>query len=225
MSNNRDMGSRGIYLGPLKEMQVGLDGTPRVVYWTGNEKLKGDLIAVLPLPPQAPPRQPSPQDQTDQSTGHILTNFVSPTVRLLDVALDLTIGVVIEATLSCANVRANATAGLLISGSGANATFVWNCAAQTFSLLGGPPIDRKLNFPAGASVALKMLLRTTPDGETGMAKFYANEIMSHPVTFKLGRGQSARLGVVDVTPPFKSGEPLALPVQNVKVWKMTLKAE
>ena len=57
------MGSKGIYLGPLKEMKVGADGTPRAMYWSGNEKLKGAPIALPPLPPPAPPAPPPPPEQ------------------------------------------------------------------------------------------------------------------------------------------------------------------
>lgn len=222
MSNNRAMGSRGIYLGPLKEMQVGADGTPRVIYWAGNEKLKGERITLPQLAYLAPRRQRVLQRHSE---GYMPTKVVSApsTAHVLDVVLDLTVGVVVEATLSCA-ARTNTTAGLLVSGSATNGTFVWNCATQTFSLLGGQPIDRKLAFPPGAPVALKMLLRTTPDGETCMAEFYANKIMSHPVTFALGGGQAAKLAVLDLTPHAAHELPL-LPVQDLKVWKMTLEAE
>ena len=53
-------GGKGIYLAPLKEMKVGTDGTPRVVYWRGNEALKGGSITLPPLPPPAPPPSPAP---------------------------------------------------------------------------------------------------------------------------------------------------------------------
>ena len=75
---------------------------------------------------------------------------------LFDVEVDLTVGVVIEAALSCAN--ASTSAGFLVHGSSGDTTFVFNCAAQTFTVGGGQPIDRKLSFAAGAAVALKMLL-------------------------------------------------------------------
>ena len=136
-------------------------------------------------------------------------------------AVDLTIGVVIEATLTCAN---STTAGLLVRGTGTEATFVWDCASQTFHLPGGLTIDRNTSFPQGQPIELKMLLRSTPDGETGMAEFYANGVMSHPYTFKLGGGASARIGVIDTTAPSTVAS-VASPVQAVKAWKMTLKAE
>jgi hypothetical protein len=60
MTGNGLMGSKGIYLAPLKEMKVGTDGTPRVVYWRGNEALKGGSITLPPLPPPAPPPAPVP---------------------------------------------------------------------------------------------------------------------------------------------------------------------
>jgi hypothetical protein len=75
---------------------------------------------------------------------------------LFDVEVDLTVGVVIEATLSCAN--PSTSAGFLVNGNSGETTFLWNCAAQTFTVGGGSPIDRKPGFAAGAAVALKMLL-------------------------------------------------------------------
>ena len=57
-----DFGSPGIYLGPLKELQIGPDGTPRAVYWSGNEKLKGGSIALPPLPAPTPPAPPPPPE-------------------------------------------------------------------------------------------------------------------------------------------------------------------
>ena len=60
MTGNGNMGSKGIYLGPIKEMKVGTDGTPRVVYWRGNEALKGGSITLPPLPPPPPPPSPAP---------------------------------------------------------------------------------------------------------------------------------------------------------------------
>ena len=58
LSGNKNMGSKGIYLAPLKQLRVGADGTPRVTYWKGNEKLKGDSISLPPLPPPSPPPHP-----------------------------------------------------------------------------------------------------------------------------------------------------------------------
>jgi hypothetical protein len=131
---------------------------------------------------------------------------------LFDVEFDLTVGVVIEATLSCAN--ASTSAGFWVHGSSDDAIFVWNCATKTFTV-GGRAIDRKPDFAAGAAVALKMLLRTTPNGERGMAEFYANEIMSHPFTFNVGGGKAAKIGVAaDITA-----------VTAVKAWKMTLSSD
>ena len=51
-----------------------------------------------------------------------------------------------------------------------------------------------------------------------MAEFYANGIMSHPFTFKVGRGKAAKIGVADLTTSAVS----TLPVSAVKAWKMTL---
>ena len=137
--------------------------------------------------------------------------------EVFDTDVDLAVGAVVEATLSCPS-HGNVTAGLLVRGA-AQAAFLWNCDSQTFLLPGGLTIDRKPGFTQGAPIALKLLVRTTPDGETGMAEFYANEIMSHPFTFALGGGQTARIGVVNGAAVDKA------PVQGVKAFKMTLKAE
>eukprot|EP01052_Picozoa_sp_SAG31_P067439 SAG31_NODE_26226_length_446_cov_0.720461_1_plen_95_part_01 len=53
------------------------------------------------------------------------------------------------------------------------------------------------------------------------AEFYANEVMSHPFTFKLGGGKAARIGVVDLTSTKEAVDDRAAmtptPVQDVKV--------
>ena len=85
------------------------------------------------------------------------------------------------------------------------------------SQVGGSKIDRNLTFAAGATVDLKMLLRTTPNGLRGMAEFYANEVMSHPYTFNVGGGNAAKIGVAA---DLSNGDLKA--VTAVKVWKMTL---
>ncbi len=145
--------------------------------------------------------------------------------EVFDMDVDLTVGAVVEATLSCEG--HNVTAGLLVRGN-AQATFLWNCASQTFLLPGGFAIDRKVGFARGAPIALKLLVRATPDGQTGMAEFYANDIMSHPFTFALGGGQTAKIGVVNGAQSSATGAASALqqvPVQDVKAFKMTLKVE
>tara|TARA_B110000208_G_scaffold156643_1_gene190041 strand:+ start:210 stop:626 length:417 start_codon:yes stop_codon:yes gene_type:complete len=138
------------------------------------------------------------------------------------VEVDLTVGVVIEATLSCTH--ASTSAGFWVHGSKDDAFFVWNCATQTFTV-GGQSIDRQPGFVAGTAVALKMLLRTTPNGERGMAEFYANEIMSHPFTFDLGGGKAAKFGVaaLNVNIPARNADIAA--VTAVKAWKMTLSSD
>ena len=139
-----------------------------------------------------------------------------PLGLLYDVEVDLTVGVIIEATLLCANV--STSAGFLVNGSSGETAFLWNCAAQTFTI-GGSHIDRKPGFDVGAAVALKMLLRTTPNGERGMAEFYANEIMSHPFTFNVYGGKAAKIGVAaDLTAS-------AAEVTAVQAWKMTLSSD
>ena len=136
---------------------------------------------------------------------------------LFDLEVDLTVGVVIEAALSCAN--SSTSAGFWVHGGSDDTTFVWNCATGTFTV-GGSQIDRKPGFAAGATIALKMLLRTTPNGLRGMAEFYANEIMSHPYTFNVGDGKAARIGVAA---DLHNGDLKA--VTAVKAWKMTLSSD
>ena len=80
----------------------------------------------------------------------------TPLGALFDVEIDLTVGVAMEATLSCAN--ASTSAGFLVHGSSGETSFVFNCATQTFTVGGGQPIDRKPGFAAGAAVKLLMLL-------------------------------------------------------------------
>ena len=42
-------------LAPLKQMKIYKDGSPRAMFWSGNEKLKGDAITLPPVPPIKPP--------------------------------------------------------------------------------------------------------------------------------------------------------------------------
>ena len=59
-----------------------------------------------------------------------------------------------------------------------------------------------------------------------MVEFYANGIMSHPFTFKLGGGEAAKIGVADLTPRADGlAADGALPVSAVKAWEMTLTAD
>ena len=45
---------------PLKQMKIYKDGSPRAMFWCGNEKLKGDAITLPPVPPIKPPAPPPP---------------------------------------------------------------------------------------------------------------------------------------------------------------------
>jgi hypothetical protein len=76
-----------------------------------------------------------------------------------------------------------------------------------------------------------------------MAEFYANEIMSHPFTFNVYAGKSAKIGVaVDLTAAASAaaargaagagvggagavGTGAGLPVNDVKAWQMTLSSD
>jgi hypothetical protein len=61
-----------IYLAPVKEAIVGADGTLRVAYWPGNEKLKGDLIDLTKPPAPVPPTPaPAPSKCFIDSVGGI----------------------------------------------------------------------------------------------------------------------------------------------------------
>jgi len=133
---------------------------------------------------------------------------------LYDVDLDLTVGVVIEGTLSCTN--ASTSAGFLVHGAGSYTSFLWNCDQKTFTV-GGKPIDRKPDFAASGPVALKMLLRTTSNGRRAMAEFYANEIMSHPFTFNGDLSMKIGVAATDLT--------AVTAVTAVKAWKMTLSSD
>jgi hypothetical protein len=56
-------GPHNVWLAPLKQLQVGEDGTPRAIYWAGNDALKGEPITLPPLPPLPPP--PPAAEQLD----------------------------------------------------------------------------------------------------------------------------------------------------------------
>jgi hypothetical protein len=54
-----------------------------------------------------------------------------------------------------------------------------------------------------------------------MAEFYVNEVISHPFTFNVYGGKTAKIGVAaDLT-----ASAAGLPVTAVKAWKMTLSSD
>jgi len=92
---------------------------------------------------------------------------------MLDVDLDLNIGVVIEATLKCdAATAPNTTAGLLVRGAAGDTSFLFDCSSQQM-VVGKTQWDRTPGFSAEEMAALKvrLLLRSTPTGTKGMAEF------------------------------------------------------
>ena len=185
------------------------NGTATTQDWT----TAGGTIKEVTGPAPAP-APPAPTPQCLRVYTAPAPPAPAPLGVLFDVEFDLTVGVVIEATLSCANT--STSAGFWVHGNDGDTTFVWNCATQTFTV-GGNPIDRKPGLPAGPAVALKMLLRSTPNGKRGMAEFYVNEIMSHPFTFILGGGNKAKIGLASALP--------ITAVTAVKAWKMTLSSD
>jgi hypothetical protein len=198
------------YLGPIKQVKVFADGSPRVVYWPGNEQLKGDPI---PLPPPHP-------------LAVFNGDGAAAAIKMYGRALDLSASLVVEATLSC--VDTSTRAGFIITGSNFSNAFVFDCATQRLSigpidpvaaaaaaprsfncgLADGPQeqpagiydghhlcetFDRNLTFPAAAPVHLRLLLRSSADAFSGMAEFYANDVLSHPYSIILGFGKRRRV--------------------------------
>eukprot|EP01047_Picozoa_sp_COSAG01_P054894 COSAG01_NODE_6050_length_3880_cov_4.660970_5_plen_450_part_01 len=98
--------------------------------------------------------QPAPRDPNSHA-------------QMLDVPIDLTVGVVVEASLSCDTQKNSTISGFAVQGSSGSAQFLWNCATQVFQGTAGT-INRATDFPADAPIELKLLLRTTPDGDIGM---------------------------------------------------------
>ena len=130
--------------------------------------------------------------------------------RMFAQTLDLTVGVVVEASVHC---RGNATAGFLVRGESGDTKLEWDCARQLF-LQGDYTWDRKTRFPPGEALSLKLLLRSTSDGATGMAELYVNGIIGHPFTFPLGGGNATSLGVLDSS--------AGAAVRGARAWAMTL---
>lgn len=73
-----------VWMAPIKQAVLGSDDTLRVMYWEGNEKLKGD-----PIPLSAP---------------HVSESFV----QMFDTELPMANGVVVEAPYSAPRVSAPA---------------------------------------------------------------------------------------------------------------------
>ncbi len=191
------------YLGPIKQVKVFADGSPRVIYWHGNEKLKGEP---LPLPPPI-------LQATDNGSS-------ATSIKLYDRALDLRASISVESSLSCADNKTRA--GFIIAGNNFSNAFVYDCSTQRFSvgpidlaapgsftcgLADGPQeqpagiydghhlcetFDRNLTFAQAAPVHLRLLLRCSADEFSGMAEFYANDVLSHSYSIILGFGAYPR---------------------------------
>eukprot|EP01051_Picozoa_sp_SAG22_P010363 SAG22_NODE_930_length_6462_cov_4.402326_2_plen_204_part_00 len=111
------------YLGPIKQVKIFGDGSPRVVYWPGNDKLKGELI-VLPSP--QPLLASNDGDNSSNSNGNGAT---PPAIKMYDRVLDLRASIVVEATLSCTDTSTRA--GFVNNYTNA---FVYDCATQRLSI-------------------------------------------------------------------------------------------
>ena len=143
--------------------------------------------------------------------------------------LDLAVGVVVEASMSCDSAS---TAGFLVGAVGSSTAsgtaFVWDCSTQRFvvgEVQGGQfkassTIDRKPGFQAKADVQLRLLARNSVGG-LGMVEFYVNDVISHPWTVNPpSKSTLGSLFAVQV-----SNGTMSINIESAKAWRMTLPAE
>jgi hypothetical protein len=197
-----------------------------------NESLSDDVILQAVLGNYATPNRPDGTDVCLSAAAPSSPNAKGATVTVLSTQVDVVVGVVLEATLSCAG--ANTTAGFFVGSAGATnsgTAFVFDCTSQVFqigSVSSGSmfepaaTFDRKPGFVAGRDVSLRLLLRASSSG-AGMAEFYANDVMSHPYTFgAIKASATSPLGTVGVVSV--AGPPDAVDPAAVLAWRMTLPA-
>ena len=96
--------------------------------------------------------------------------------------LNLPVGAVVEATMSCAS--PNTTGGFVVgaagSATGSGTAFLWDCGTQQFmigartagSFKPAAVYDRKPGFPLTAAVSLRLLVRTAASGTTTATSFW-----------------------------------------------------
>lgn len=151
-------------------------------------------------------------------------------ITILSTSVDVAVGAVFEATVTCAN---RSKIGFFVGSTGKSdvgTAFAFNCADQTFefgAISGSGPFspaatfDKKLNFSVADDVHLRLLLRAAASG-AGMAEFYANDVLSHPYTFgAIASSASNPMGTVGIIDMSNTN---SIDMSSVKGWRMTLPA-
>ena len=224
-------GSRAdVWLGTVKRVVLGSDGTLRVHWWANNEALKGDALVLIAAGDATPATTAAAATATDPAS---VAMFVGT-------ALQLGVGVVAEASVDCGG-SAHAKGGLVAGAAAGNGTvFAWDCAAQlmevgALSLGNGGAIEyavlaswnRSTHFDysgGGGAVTLRLLLRkpelSTGMGTSMMAEFYVNDVMAHPFVYTAVAGEAVYLGTASL--PAGGGRTAAPVVADAKAWRMTL---
>jgi hypothetical protein len=164
-----------VYFAPLKATQVDAEGTLRLVWWRGNEKLKHTAVAV--------------DDTLAQEASNPRLAWMSPTFALED-------GLVLEGHLPLPPDATSPPTGLLIEttpGQGVAIRVAANGAVEIgpqqidgTGFVAEKSVDRQWAF--GATTRFRLLLKPT------VMEFYLDDLLIE--CFSLAEPASGRLGVI-----------------------------
>jgi hypothetical protein len=165
-----------VYCAPLKATRVDAEGTLRLAWWTGNEKLKHEPIAGVSRPPQVRP---------------------DGRPELLDARFDTARGVVWEGTLRLPAgpdaqphglyVECGPDLGVAILVSGTGTTEIGPMRADGTGFTGEKKVDRQWSF--GPSSRFRLLLKHS------LIEFYLDDLLIE--CFSLPEPATGRIGVIE----------------------------
>jgi len=191
-----------VVFAPLKAAVVDAEGTLRLAWWKGNEKMKHEPVAVTlsPVKPSAAKRgSPKPGDPNPRGPIMLANTF------------DTKAGVILEGTLALPEKRGMPRRGLYIEcGSGRGAAVLINAAGQAelgpmrpdgTGFRAEKKVDREMAFSAPATFRLLL--------EGSLLEFYLDDILIE--CFSLPAAATGRIGLLT------GGKSDA--VGNLKAWR------
>ena len=179
-----------IYFGTLKEAEVDAEGTLRLAWWTGNEKLKGEALKI---------KMPS-QD-----------SITLPKISMLQQELDVKSGIVMEGQLRLPALKESQPIGLYIAESNKSGTGILIYAkgitelgkmesdGSGFSTVN--KVDRERTF--GKTAHFRLLLKGR------LLEFYLDDLLIQCYTLK--QDATGRVGLIWDSP--------VATIYNIKAWR------
>ena len=188
--NHHSMAAGGVFFAPLKRAVVDPEGTLRLAWWEGNEKLKHEAINVKQSPPG--PRQASP-------------------IAVLENVFDSRNGLVLEGTMSLpASADARPRGLYLDSGDGKGTAIyvgpggvsrIGPVSADGSGFVCKERTDREANF--GATARFRLLSKGP------LLEFYLNDFLMH--CYGMSKEATGRIGMIG------GGSQDA--IRDVKAWR------